>query len=215
MPNGIDLSDYPFRSSPDGDLLWIGRFAPEKGAHTAIDVARASGRRIQLAGKLVESVEWEYFDREVAPRLGDDAVYLGEADAALKRELFAGASAMLFPITWEEPFGMVMVEAMACGTPVIALGRGSVPEIVDHGRSGFVVHDEAGLVEAVGRLRELDPADCRRNVERRFSAEVMAARYEAVYASALARARDDGMPRIGLRRDGSALQRVSARPSSR
>jgi len=179
--NAIDVASFPFRARKDRELLWIGRFSPDKGAHLAIDAARAAGRRILLAGKLSERGERDYFDREVRPRLGRDAEYLGEADAALKRELFARAAALLFPIQWEEPSGMVMVEAMAAGTPVLATRRGSVPEVVADGRTGFVVDAPEELVGAIGRLDEIDPAACRAHVEARFDLPVMAAGYERVY----------------------------------
>ncbi len=179
--NAIDVSSFPYRESKDPELLWIGRFSPDKGAHLAIDAARAAGRRILLAGKLNEAPEHEYFEREIRPRLGAGVEYVGEADAQLKRELFSRAACLVFPIQWEEPFGMVMVEAMACGTPVVATRRGSVPEVVAHGRTGIVVDDVDDLVRAIGEASELDPAECRAHVERRFDLPVMAAGYERVY----------------------------------
>ena len=179
--NAIDVASFPYRGQKDRDVLWIGRFSPDKGAHLAIDAARAAGRRILLAGKLNEDAEHEYFDAEVRPRLGTDAEYVGEADAQLKRELFARAACLVFPIQWEEPFGMVMVEAMACGTPVVATRRGSVPEVVEHGRTGWIVDDLRDLPRAIERASEIDPADCRDHVERRFDLPVMAAGYERVY----------------------------------
>ena len=181
VPNAIDVASFPFRADKDGFVLWIGRFSPDKGAHLAIDAARAAGRPIVLAGKLNEPAEVEYFEREVRPRLGDGAEYLGEADAAAKRELFAGARCLVFPIQWEEPFGMVMIEAMACGTPVVATRRGSVPEIVAHGQTGIVVDRLEDLPAAIGLAEDLDPAACRRRAEERFDLPVMAAGYERVY----------------------------------
>lgn len=179
--NAIDVPSFPFRDSKSDVALWIGRFSPDKGAHLAIEAARRAGRRILLAGKLSEAPERAYFDSEVRPLLGSDAEYIGEADAALKRELFAMASCLLFPIQWEEPFGMVMAEALACGTPVVATPRGSVPEIVRHGETGFVVDGIDALADAVQRASEIDPAACRRDAEQRFDLPVMAAGYERVY----------------------------------
>lgn len=179
--NAIDLPTFPYRADKDRDLLWIGRFSPDKGAHLAIDAARAAGRRILLAGKCKEPAERAYFEDAVRPRLGPDAEYVGEADATRKRELFARAAALLFPIQWEEPFGMVMIEAMACGTPVIATRRGSVPEVVDDGRTGFVVDDVAGMAAAIARVDDLDPAVCRAHVATHFDLPVMAAGYERIY----------------------------------
>jgi glycosyltransferase involved in cell wall biosynthesis len=182
--NAIDVRSFPYCADKGDDVLWLGRFSPDKAAHLAIDAARARGRRIMLAGKLNEPLEREYFDRFVRPRLGRDVDYVGEADATLKRELLAGAACLAFPIQWEEPFGMVMIEAMACGTPVVAYRRGSVAEVVADGVTGFAVDPQAGLDEfaaALDRARALDPADCRRHAEQRFDLPVMAEAYERIY----------------------------------
>ncbi len=116
--NAVDVATFPFRDRKDEYLVWLGRACADKAPHLAIDAARAVGRRIVLSGKCTEPAEKEYFAREVEPRLGPDATYIGQVGPEQKRELLAGASAMLFPVQWEEPFGMVMIEAMACGTPV-------------------------------------------------------------------------------------------------
>lgn len=183
--NAVDVPSFPFREDKDDFVLWLGRFSADKAAGLAIDVARRAGVRIVLAGKLNEASEQEYFDAEVKDRLGPGAEYVGEADADLKRELLSTARALLFPIQWEEPFGMVMVEAMACGTPVVATRRGSVPEVVEDGVTGIVVDDEADLVEALDRARSLRPADCRAWVEQQFSPAAMAEGYERMYRAAL------------------------------
>lgn len=188
--NAIDVSSFPFRRDKDDYVLWLGRFSPDKGAHLAIDAARAAGRRIVLAGKLNEVPEREYFEEAVRPRLGRDAEYVGEADATLKRELFSGARCLVFPIQWEEPFGMVMIEAMACGTPVVATRRGSVPEVVAHGRTGVVVDAVEDVPAAILRAEELDPAAARAHVTARFDLPVMAAGYERAYRGVLRRAED-------------------------
>ena len=117
--NGIDVATYPFQVGQGGWVLFVGRFNDDKGPHIAIDAARAAGRRIVVAGKLIEPAEEEFFEREIRPRLGPDATYVGEVDAARERELYAKASCLLFPVTWPEPFGLVKIEAMACGTPVV------------------------------------------------------------------------------------------------
>lgn len=179
--NAVDVHSFPFGRGGGDYLLFLGRFAPDKGAHLAIDAARRTGRRLVLAGKLNEPTERAYFESAVRPHLGRDITYVGEADAALKRELYADAAALLFPVCWEEPFGMVMVEAMACGTPVIALRRGSVPEVVDHGRTGFVLDHAEDLADAIQRIDTISRDACRRHVSRRFDVPVMAAGYEAVY----------------------------------
>lgn len=183
--NGIDVASFPYQARKDDYVLWLGRFSPDKGAHLAIDAARAIGRRIVLAGKLNEPSERAYFEEAIQPRLGPkrgvSAEYLGEADAIFKRELFAHAACLAFPIQWEEPFGMVMVEALACGTPVAAIGRGSVPEVIDHGVTGIVVDEVAQFAGALERAMTLDPAACRRQAEERFDLSVMAEGYERVF----------------------------------
>lgn len=181
--NAIDVASFPFRDRKDDYLLWLGRFCDDKGAHLAIDLARAAGHRIVLAGKRNEPEEKDYFAREIAPRLGPDAQYVGEADAARKRELFAGARALVFPIQWDEPFGMVMIEAMACGTPVVALRRGSVPEVVADGVSGAIADHVGQLPGALAAALRLDPAACRRHVQAHFDLPVMAKGYEQIYRS--------------------------------
>jgi len=179
--NAIDAASFPFQERKDRELLWMGRFIPDKGAHLAIDAARKAGRRIVLAGKLNEAPELEYFDREIRPRLGRGVEYVGEADATLKRELFARAACFVFPIQWEEPFGMVMIEAMACGTPVVATRRGSVPEVVAHGRTGLIVDELEELPAAILAAEQLEPQACRDHVVRNFDLPVMAAGYERIY----------------------------------
>ncbi|HLV56854.1 MAG TPA: glycosyltransferase family 4 protein [Actinotalea caeni] len=179
--NAIDVRSFPYRADKDDYVLWLGRFSPQKAPDLAIEAARAAGRRIVLAGKLNEEPERCYFSERVAPLLGPDAEYVGEADATLKRELLAGAQALVFPIQWEEPFGMVMIEAMATGTPVVATRRGSVPEIVVDGATGVVVDDVAELPAAIHRATELDPAAARRHTLEHFDIPVMAAGYERVY----------------------------------
>jgi glycosyltransferase involved in cell wall biosynthesis len=179
--NGVDVSSFPYVEEKDDYVLWIGRFSPDKAAHLAIDAARSIGRRIILAGKLNEPREHEYFNDEIAPRLGLDATYIGEADAARKRELYSHAYCLAFPIQWDEPFGMVMVEAMACGTPVVATRRGSVPEVIEDGVSGFIVDTMDEFAAALARAGELKPADCRARALAKFDLPVMAAGYEQLY----------------------------------
>ena len=179
--NGIDVEAAPFREEKEGHLAFLGRMSPDKGAAAAIEVARRAGRRLLIAAKASEDDEREYLRTEVEPRLGEDAVYLGDLDAEAKMELLAGARALLFPIDWEEPFGLVMVEAMACGTPVIALRRGSVPEVVEDGHTGFVCDSIEEMVDACGRLDELDPVRVRRRCAERFDGRVMTEGYVDVY----------------------------------
>jgi len=188
--NAIDAAAFPFRERKEDWVLWLGRFNKDKGAHLAIDAARTAGRRILLAGKLTEKVERDYFDEYVRPRLGPDVDYVGEAGTARKHELLASARCLLFPILWEEPFGMVMIEAMACGTPVVALSRGAVPEVVVDGVTGFVRSDPCELPAAIEAADVLAPHACRARVEHFFGVEAMARAYEAIYRRTLA-----GLPR--------------------
>jgi len=179
--NGLDVSTFPFQEVKEDWVLFIGRFNPDKGPHLAIDAARAAGRPIVLAGKASEPPEQEYFEQAIRPCLGPEVTYVGEVDAAGKRELYAKASCLVFPVRWPEPFGMVMIEAMACGTPVVALNCGSVPELVVDGTTGIICDATAELPTAIERSGRLRPADCRDHVARRFDLSVVAEGYENAY----------------------------------
>ena len=178
--NGVDHDAIPFRRSADGYLVFLGRMAPEKGAATAIDVARRAGLPLMIAARCRRPDEQAYFARFVEPELGADVVWLGELTKGDTYELLGGAAALIFPIAWDEPFGLVMIEAMACGTPVLATPCASVPEVVQEGVTGFIRADSDGLAEAAGRLKELDRAACRRRVAERFSKSAMATAYDRV-----------------------------------
>ena len=182
--NSIRPATFPFRRDKDDFALFLGRYCEDKAPHLAIDAARQAGLKIVLAGKCTEPAERAYFGREVEPRLGPDTEIFGVADATAKRDLLSRACCLLFPICWEEPFGLVMIEAMACGTPVVALRRGAVPELVLAGRTGMIVDRPDELPAAIAAARELDPAHCREHVEACFATEVMAAGYEGVYRKA-------------------------------
>jgi glycosyltransferase involved in cell wall biosynthesis len=181
--HGIDVASFPFGPRPEGYLLFLGRFSPDKGAARAIEAARIAGSRLILAGK-VDTADIDYFTTKVEPSIDGDRIrYVGEADADDKRRLLAGADALLFPIDWDEPFGLVMIEALASGTPVVGFRRASVPEIVDDGVTGFVVDDAAAMAAAIGRLAEIDRHACRREAERRFTVERMVDDYVGHYES--------------------------------
>ena len=183
--HGIDVESFPFAETSAGYLLFLGRFSPTKGALTAIEVARSTGRPLILAGK-VDRRDAAYFAARVKPEIDGSLIrYAGEVDGVTKRQLLAGAGALLFPIDWDEPFGLVMIEALSCGTPVIGLRRASVPEIVDHGVTGFVVDDVAGMAEAVARVSTIQRFACRVTAEARFSVARMVDDYEAAYATAI------------------------------
>lgn len=183
--NAIEVASFPFRRAKEDLALFLGRFHPDKGAHLAIDAARAAGLPIILAGKCAEPVERDYAESMIAPRLGPDVTLFGVADATQKRDLLARAAVLLFPIQWEEPFGMVMIEAMACGTPVVALRRGSVPEVVRDGVSGVICDSPDQLPDAIQLARSLDPTSCRAHVQTHFDAAAMAAGYAGVYRRSL------------------------------
>ena len=185
IPNAIDVEHMPFSLVKEDYLLFIGRMTPDKGAHTAIDVARRLDRRLIMAGKVNEGPEHEYFAAEVEPYLSDKVHFRGEVDHETKVRLYEHARCTLFPIQWPEPFGLVMIESLACGTPVIAMRQGSVPEVIEHGRTGFIVDTADEMVEAFARIDEIDPAECRRAVEERFGSEAFVGAHEAAYARLL------------------------------
>jgi glycosyltransferase involved in cell wall biosynthesis len=182
--NPIDVEEWPFSADKDDFLLWMGRMSPDKGPHRAISAARSAGARLVLAGPVQPGQE-SFFAEEVEPLLEHDGIeYVGEADAERKRELYLKARGLLMPIRWPEPFGLVMVESMACGTPVIAFPEGSAPEVVQDGETGFVVDDEDAMAAAIGRLDEIDAHVCRESCERRFGVPAVVAGYEEVYRAA-------------------------------
>ncbi|MFL5755820.1 MAG: glycosyltransferase family 4 protein [Chloroflexota bacterium] len=153
----------------DGYLLFLGRFTPTKGPEAAIAAARLAGRRLILAGK-VDSVDDEWYAERIVPQVdGDQIQVVGEVRESTKERLLTDADALLFPISWDEPFGLVIVEALAAGTPVLGFARGSVPELVDNGVTGWVVDDVEQLASAIGRIKDLDRAACRAAAERRFT----------------------------------------------
>lgn len=200
--NGIRVDTFPFQEEKEDFALFLGRYHPEKAPHLAIDAARAAGLPIVLAGKCQEPLEQEYFDTHITPRLGPDVTAQGIADATQKRDLLRRARCLLFPICWEEPFGLVMTEAMACGTPVVALRRGSVPEIVVDDVTGITVTDPDGLPDAIERAREIKARACRDHVEANFSDSVMALRYERAYRKLLDDLREPRLSKVPQRDDG-------------
>ncbi len=183
--HGIDLCDFRMGVEKGGYVAFLGRIAPCKGVEVAIDVARRAGVPLKIAGQ-VQSFFQDYWENSVRPHIDGRLIeYVGEADLAMKNELLGRARALLFPLQWEEPFGLVMIESMACGTPVIAFDRGSVREVVAHGKTGWVCDDLDEMVRVVRDLPAFSPSVCRRHVDAHFSAERMAADYERLYQSAL------------------------------
>jgi glycosyltransferase involved in cell wall biosynthesis len=198
LPNAIDLDRHVL--VPDArrrHVAWLGRMCHDKGPDRAIVAARRAGLPIRLAGKMHTQDERQYFAAHVEPLLGDDAVYLGEIDADGRNALFAGAVALAAPLAWDEPFGLAMIEAMACGVPVVATRRGSVPEIVEPGHSGLIVDSDEEMPDAIRRAAGLDPRECRASVADRFAPGALVRRYERALMSEVAPRVSDVIARRG------------------
>lgn len=176
--NGIDTSGFVFNERPEGYLLFFGRIHPHKGTAEAIQIAIESGRKLLIAGIIQDQ---EYFNERVAPFLNADIEFLGAAGPEQRNEVLRGAIALLHPISFEEPFGLSVAEAMLCGTPVIAYQRGSMPELIKHGKTGFLVKDVEEAIAAVGQLETIDRAACREWAISRFSQERMVKDYISLY----------------------------------
>lgn len=178
--HGIVLDDFPFDATGSDDLLFFGRMHPDKGAAEAIAVADATGRRLAMYGIVQDQ---GYYERSVMPALGDRITHPGAVGGDDRTRALGGAAALLHLINFDEPFGLSVIEAMACGTPIIAINRGSMPELIDHGVTGFLVDSVEEAIRAVDRLPDIDRAACRAAVAERFSVERMADRYIALYES--------------------------------
>jgi glycosyltransferase involved in cell wall biosynthesis len=183
--NGLHLGDHPYRGDKADFVLYLGRVSADKGVHLAIDAARAAGRRLVLAGSWTIPKERVYFEREIRPRLGAGVDMRGMVGGAEKKRLLSEARCLLFPSVWGEPFGLAMIEALACGTPVVGLRAGAVPEVIRHGVTGFVCDDAGDLAAAVEAADGIDPSACRTDALRRFGAEKMTHGYEKVYRRAI------------------------------
>lgn len=179
--NGIPVDKFPFRRNPEGYLLHVGRISLQKGTHIAIDIAATVKKELIIAAKL-DPWEVGYFNQYVAPRLNNGNVsWVGEVGESERNKLMSKALCLLQPLTWREPFGLAMIESMACGTPVVAFRKGSVPELIDHGRTGFIVDNEKQMVRAVKKIESIDRKTCRKHVEERFNIERMVDDYEKLY----------------------------------
>jgi len=193
--HGLPLELYPPRKRGSGDYLaFLGRVSEDKRPDRAIEIARGAGMKLKIAAK-IEGDDNIYFRQMIEPLLGNDVEFIGEVDEAGKADFLSGAAALLFPIDWPEPFGLVVIEAMAFGVPVIAWKEGAMPEVVDEGETGFLVDSLDEAVQAVARCAEFDPDNIRRVFERRFSAGRMIADYEAIYADVIQRSA--GLPSRG------------------
>jgi len=208
--NAIPVDEFPFQGPKDDFCLFLGRMNPEKAPDLAIKAARAAGCSIVLAAKCNERDEHRYFEERVRPLLGPHAEWLGEVGTEQKKDLLRRARCLVNPIQWNEPFGIVMVEAMACGTPVVAMRNGSAPELVDDGITGFLCDRPSELAWAIVRSDEIEPKLCRQHVADNFDVATMAAKYEAIYQTAIAaRARPQPRPvphhALGLGTSGRAV----------
>lgn len=186
--NGIDVSTYTYNPNPEDYVVWIGKFNPDKGVHEAIQAAKKAGVKLVLGGKIdqLEQEDAEYFKTQVEPYIDDTHVeYVGELDDAQKNTYFGGAKAFLNPIRWNEPFGLTMVESMACGTPVIAFNQGSASELIGDGNTGYLVHDVDEMAEKILEVSSIDRATCRARVEAKFSSQTMAKGYVGIYEKLL------------------------------
>ena len=188
--HGVDLADFPEGTGGGGYVAVLARMAPGKGIRRAIHIARTAGVPLKIAAKMREPAEHEYFEQHVRPLLGPGVEYLGEVGRDDKLDLLGNAEALLNPITWREPFGMNMLEAQACGTPVVGCPAGAAPEIVEHGVTGFLHDDDDDLVHAVTRLGDIDRRACRARVARLFSVERMVDGYLDLYRAWLDRPLD-------------------------
>lgn len=186
--NAIDIGSYEYREKKKDHFVFISRISELKGAHLAVKLARKAGVKLVLAGKIDKGRDTEYFEKKILPFVdGDQIKYAGEVSEEKKRRLFRDAKAFLFPLQWPEPFGLVMAEAMACGTPVISMPYGSVPEVVRSGTTGIIASDEAGLLKAIRDIDTIDPANCRKRAETLFSVGRMTDDYLALFEKIIAK----------------------------
>ena len=202
--NGIDTEMFEFNDQADNYLLFSGRIMPDKGVREAILVAEATGSRLIITGALYAN-QMEYFETQVKPHLNDNILYMGFMERDVLVTYYQKARALLFPIQWEEPFGLTMIEAMSCGTPVIAMPRGSVPEVVVDGKTGYIVRTVAEMVQAVSKIDRIKRADCRAHAVNNFSNETMARSYAQALGKAVARVKKPG--KLKLIQDERALKR--------
>lgn len=182
--NGIDTEQFPFSENEGDYLIFAGRIVPEKGLKEAVEVARKSEEKLIIAGPIFPGTQ-RYFDRYVKPYLNDSIQYVGYIDRDKMQDYYKRAKALLMPIQWEEPFGLTMIEAMACGTPVIALRRGSVPEIIEDGKTGFITDNVNEMVLAVKELYRINRKDCRDHVCKYFTIDIMVKNYEETFKKIL------------------------------
>lgn len=183
--NGMDLTGSVYREDKEDFLLFVGRMNPEKGAHLAVETANKLGKRLVLVTKMTEPHEKHYFDYQVAPLITNNVEVVGEIGPQEKADLYSRAACTLFPIEWPEPFGLVMIESLAAGTPVIAMRNGAVPEVIEDGCTGFIVDNIDEMAHAVEKVSQIKPAACRCAVEEKFGADRMVDEYVKTYENIL------------------------------
>ncbi len=183
--HGLPLKKYPFRETPQNYLLWLSKITPQKGLAEAIDVAKKSGEKLIISG-IVPKEDQDYFEYRIQPMIdGKQIQFVGAANFEKKIELFKNAKAFLYPIRRSEPFGLVVIESMACGTPVIAYKEGAMPELIKDGKTGFLVNSQEEMVNALKKVKNIKRIDCRRQAERKFGLGKMVNRYENLYRTIL------------------------------
>jgi len=182
--HGLEMTDYPYSKESDGYLLFVGRISPEKGVHHAIEVAEYLDIPLIIAAKL-DPADKKYFKKFIEPRLSEKIQWIGEVDQEKRNYLMSKALCFLHPVQWREPFGLTMIEAMACACPVVAFRRGSIPEIVKDKKTGYIVEDSAEMIEAVKNIHKIDRQECRKHALSRFNAEKMTDEYIQIYKSIL------------------------------
>ncbi len=188
--NGIRVTDFTYQKEHDGYLAFLGSFTAHKGPDKAIEIAKKTGKKLIMAGK-VDPLKVRWFDKHIKPHIDDDQIkFIGELDHVEKNKLLGGAEALLMPISWREPFGLVMAEAFACGTPVIATRLGSAPEVVKHGKTGFLCGDTNCMIKCVKQIPIIDRANCRKEAVNRFSTKKMAKSYADTYRQVIAEEKD-------------------------
>ena len=187
--NGLDMKHYPFSLENEGYLLFVGRISMEKGAHFAIEVAQELNLPLIIAAKL-DLVDMQYFNEYIGPRLSNGEVnqqirWIGEVDEEKRNKLMSRALCVLHPVTWCEPFGLTLIESMACGTPVVAFNKGAIPEIIVDGETGFVVEDVEEMAEAILKVSQIDRQKCRHHALENFNSKIMTDKYEEIYIKLL------------------------------
>lgn len=189
IPNGLDLTNSPFKNKNKGYLLFVGRISMIKGVHFAIDVAQELNLPLIIAAKL-DSVDLPYFKEYIEPRLDERIRWIGEVSSKERNKLMSEAICLLNPISWREPFGLTMIEAMACGSPVVAFNKGSIPEVIIDKKTGYIVEDIEDMIEAVKNIDKINKKDCRTHALKNFNEKLMTDRYEALYHHLIAKKED-------------------------